>query len=86
MTVESNYASAIVLPGGCFKKIVPVFQPMRNKLKPIASRTHDFSRALSKLQVTACVLIGRSNYFVIGFSTVISKVLYSTSDRYLFSP
>ena len=57
------------------------------KPKPIAPYTHDFSRASSELQVIArnCdwfmtlfvpVVIGRSNCFGFGFSTVIWKPLY----------
>ena len=63
------------------KNVHPVFQPMRSKVKPIAFCTRNFSRALSKLHVIARnsdwfitlfapVVIGRSNYLAIGFSTV----------------
>ena len=61
---------------------------MRSKPKPIAPCTRDFSRASSKLQLIATncdwfiapfvpVMIGRSNCFGFGFSTVIWKPLYS---------
>ena len=77
LTVESNYAIAIATLSDWLKRLVPVFQP-----KPIAPRTRDFSRASSQLQVIArnCdwfiapparVVIGRSNCFGFGFSTVI---------------
>ena len=80
MTVESNYVFAIATLSDWLKRLAPAFQPMRNKTKPIAPCTRDFSRATSELQVIArnCdwfivvfapVVIGRSNCF--GFSTVI---------------
>ena len=58
------------------------FNQLESKPKPIAPRTCDFSRALSELQVIArnCdwfialpapVVIGGSNCFGFGFSTVI---------------
>ena len=58
-----------------------------SKTKPIALSTRDFSRASSELQLIArnchCfiplpapVVIGRSNCFGFGFSTVIGKPLY----------
>ena len=57
------------------------------KPKPIAPYTHDFSRASSEFQVIARnfdwfmalfvpVVIGQSDYFGFGFSTVIWKPLY----------
>ena len=63
------------------------FSQWEAKPKPIAPCTRDFSRALSVLQVisrncdwfvalSAPVLIGRSNCFGFGFSTVIWKPLY----------
>ena len=62
------------------------FNQWEAKAKPIAPCTRDFSRALSKLQFVARdsdwliaqfapVVIGRSNYLVNGFSTVIWKPL-----------
>ena len=82
MTVESNYVIAIAKLSGWLKRLAPVFQPMKRKPKPIAPCTRDFSRALSELQIIArnCdwfialfvpVVIGRSNCFGFGFSTVI---------------
>ena len=83
MTVESNYVIAIATLSDWLKRLPPVFQPMRSaKPRPIAPCTRDFSRALSELQVIArnCdwfialfapVVIGRSNCFGFGFSTVI---------------
>ena len=64
-----------------------VFNQREAKPKPIAPCTHDFSRTSSKLQVIArnCdwlialfvpVVIGQSNCFGFGFSTVIWKPLY----------
>ena len=63
------------------------FNKREPKLRPIALRTHDFSRASSELHViagncdclialSAPVVIGRSNCFGFGFSTVIWKPLY----------
>ena len=81
MTVESNYVIAFATLSDWLKRLAPVFQPMRRKTK--TNRTmYDFSRASSELQVTArnCdwlmelfvpVVIGRSNCFGFGFSTVI---------------
>ena len=82
MNVESNYAIAIATLGDWLKRLAPVFQPMRSKTKPIAPCTRDISRASGALQVIArnCdwfmelfvpVVIGRSNSFGFGFSTVI---------------
>ena len=82
MTVESNYVIVIATLSDWLKRLEPVFQPMRSKPKPIALCTRDFSRGLSKLHViarnfdwfialSAPVVIGRSNYFGFGFSTVI---------------
>ena len=84
MTVESNYVIAIATLSDWLKRNAPVFQPTNEgaKPKPIAPCTRDFSRALSELQVIArnCdwfvvlfapVMIGRSNCFGFGFSTVI---------------
>ena len=63
------------------------FNQWESKPKPIAPRTRDFSRASSKLQVIprncdwfialpAHIVIGWSNCFDFGFSTVIWKPLY----------
>ena len=82
ITVESNYVIAIAALSDWLKRVAPVFQPMRSKTKPTAPCTRDFSRASSELQVIArnCdwslelfvpVVIGRSNCFGFGFSTVI---------------
>ena len=60
---------------------------MRSKPKSIAPCTRDFSRALSKLLLIARnsdwfialftpVVIGRSNYYCFGLSTIIWKPLY----------
>ena len=65
------------------------FNQWEAKPKPTAPRTDDFSRALSELQVIASnsdwlitlsapVVIGRSNYFGFGVSTVIWKPLQVT--------
>ena len=82
MTVESNSVIAIATLSDWLKRLAPVFQPMRIKPKPIAPCTRDISRASSELQVIArncdwfialfaSVVIGRSNCFGFGFSTVI---------------
>ena len=83
MTVESNYVTATATLNDWLKRLTPVFQPMRSKIKTNrAMCTRDFSRALSKLKIIAGnsdwfialfapVVIGRSNCFGFGFSTVI---------------
>ena len=82
MIVESNSVIAIAKLSNWLKRLAPVFQPTRVKTKPITPCTRDFSRASSELQVIArnCdwfialpapVVIGRSNCFGFGFSTVI---------------
>ena len=89
MTVESNYviAIAIAMLSDWLKRLAPVFQPMRIKTKTNRTMYAWFSRALSELQVIARkydwfialpapVLIGRSNCFSFGFSTIIWKPLY----------
>ena len=59
-------------------------KPCKTKFEPIPPCAFEFSRALNKLQVIArnsdwfmalfdLVVIGCSNYFGIGFSTVIGK-------------
>ena len=78
MTAESNYVIANATLSDWLKRLAPV----ESKPKPIAPCTRDFSRASSELQVIArnCdwfialpapVVIGRSNCFGFGFSTVI---------------
>ena len=80
MTVESNYAIAIATLSDLLKRLAQVFQPMRSKTK-IAPCTSDLSHTSSQLHVIAgnCdwfivlpapVVIGRSNCFGFGFSTV----------------
>ena len=82
MTVESNYMIAIATLSDWLKRLAPVFQPMRRKTKTIPLCTSDFSRASGELQaiVRNCdwlmelfvpVVIGQSDYFGFGFSTVI---------------
>ena len=82
MTVESNYVISIATLSDWLKRVAPVFQPKRTTPKPIAPGTPDFSRASSELQIiarncdwfialSAPVVIGRSNRFGFGFSTVI---------------
>ena len=82
MTVESNYAVAVATASDWLKNLALVFQPMRKKTKTNRTlRARSFPRALSKLQAIArnsgCFIalfapavIGRGNYFDIGFSTV----------------
>ena len=89
MTVESNYAIAIAIAtlSDWLKDLREFFNQWEVKPKPIAPCTHDFSRALSKLEVIprncdwfialfAPVVIGRINCFGFGFSSVIWKPLY----------
>ena len=82
MTFESNGAIAIATLIDWLKNFPPVSQPIRSKIKTNRTLHARFSRALSKLQVIArnshwfialfaAVVIGGSNYFGIGFSTVI---------------
>ena len=83
MTVESNYVIAIA------KQFSNQWEA---KPKPIAPCTRDFSHTSSELQVIArnCdwfialpapVVIGRSNCFGFGFSTVIWTPLYSDQSQ-----
>ena len=76
MTVESNYVIAIATLGDWLKRLPPA------KPKPIAPCTRDISLASGELQVIArnCdwfmelfvpVVIGRTDCFGFGFSTVI---------------
>ena len=80
MTIESNYALLRLVIG--LKDSRQFFNQRESKPKPIAPCTCGFSRALSELQVIArnCdwlialpapAVIGRSNCFGFGFSTVI---------------
>ena len=82
MTVESNYAITIATLNDWFKSLAPVFQLIRSKTKTNWTLCTPFFPGFSKLQVTARysdwfivlfapVVIGRSNYFGFGFSTVI---------------
>ena len=82
MTVESDYVIAIAMLSDWLKRVAPVFQPIEAKPRPIALCTRDFSRASGELQAIArncdwfiallfLVVIGRSNCFGFGFSTVI---------------
>ena len=82
MTVESNYVIAIATLSDWLKRVAPVFQPMRSKTKTNRTTYARFSRASRELQVIARnfdwfialfvpVVIGRSNCFSLGFSTVI---------------
>ena len=84
--VESNYVIAIATLRDWLKRVAPVFKQWEAKPKPIAPCMRDFSRAWSEWQVIArnCdwfialfvpVVIGRSNCFGFGFSTVIWKPL-----------
>ena len=92
MTVGSNNVIAIATLIDWLKRVAPVFQPMRRKTKPNRTmKAWYFSRASSELQVIArnCdwfmamffrVVIGRSNCFGFGFSTVIWKRLYNKAQ------
>ena len=89
MTVESNYVLRLLRLVIGLKDSRQFFGQWeaKPKPKPIAPCTRDFSRALSKFQIIArnCdwlialfapVVIGRSNFFDFGVSTVIWKPLY----------
>ena len=82
MTVESNYVIAIATLIDWLKDSHQFFNQGDAKPKPSAPCTRDFSRASGELQVIAknsdwfmelfvLVVIGRSNCFGFGFSTVI---------------
>ena len=86
MTVESNYVIAIAT--------LSDWRQFFNQWEanPIAPCTRDFSRASGELQVIArnCdwfialpapVVIGQSDYFGFGFSTVIWKPLYIVNSK-----
>ena len=86
MTVESNYVIAIATLSDWPKRLAPVFQPMRSKTKTIRTMYTSFFPRFEELQVIARnsdwfialfapVVIGRSNCFGFGFSTVIWKPL-----------
>jgi len=89
MTVGNNDTNTIATHSDWLNRLAPIFQPLRSKTKTIAPYTRDFSRVLSKLQsiarisdwflaLFAPVMIGRSNYFGLLFSTVICKPLFFT--------
>ena len=82
MTVESNYVIRLLRLVIGLKDSRQFFHQREAKSKPFAPCTRDFSCALSELQViarncdwfialSAPVVIGRSNCFGFGFSTVI---------------
>ena len=82
MTVESNHTLRFVSLVIGLKISRQYFNQREEKPNPIAAYKHDIYHPLSKLQVIgrnsdwcislfALVLIGRSDYFGIGFSTVI---------------
>ena len=78
---------------GDLKNLTAVFQPIITKTKTNCTSYAQSSRSLSKLQAIARhsdwfippfapVVIGRSNYFGIGFLTVIWKPLQSSINNY----
>ena len=81
MNVENNFAIPIAILSDLFQNLAPIFQPIRQD-KNLAPCARDFFRDLSKLQAIArnsdwfialfgAVVIGRRNWFGIGFSKVI---------------
>ena len=73
MTVGSNYVIAIVTLSDWLKRLAPVFQPMRSKTKTnrVASELEVISRNCDWfIALFAPVVIGRSNCFGFGVSTV----------------
>ena len=67
------------------KKLAPLSQPIRSKTKAIATCSRTFSRASCRLHVfassfdwfpgfPASLVIGQSDYFGFGFTTLISKL------------
>ena len=82
MTVESNHTLQFLSSVIGLKISCQYFNQQEEKPKPIAAYKHDIYHALSKLQVIgrnsdwcislfAFVVISRSDYFGISFSTVI---------------
>ena len=78
--VESNDAISITTVSYWRRNLAPVCEPMRRKPKPNAPCKLGFSRAFSNLLVTArnsdcfialfaSVVIGRSSYVDVGFTT-----------------
>ena len=86
LSVESNCIFAFnwfCITALCdwFIKLAPLSQPIRCKTKPIVPRAHVFSCAWRRLHVFALnsdwfialfapVVIGQSNYFGFGFTTL----------------
>ena len=84
MTIKSNWRLLWLMTD--LKISLHFFNQWEPKAKSIAPCTRDFSRTLRKLQVAArnsdwfimlfaLVMTGRSDYFGIGFSTVIWEAL-----------
>ena len=78
MTVENNYAIAIAKLTDWLKNFAPMFHPMRRKTRTNHTITCDLSklRAIARnsdclIALFAPVIIGRSIYSGIHFSTVI---------------
>ena len=83
MTIESNDAIAIATLSDWLKTLAPTFQPMRSNTKTNGACTRDFFphfegslQVISRnsdwfMALFALAVIGRSNYFGVGFSTVI---------------
>ena len=94
MSVDSNHVIAIATLSDWLKILRQLFNQWETKSNPIAPCTRDFSRAFNKLQVIARnfdwlialfapVLIGRSNYVAIAFSTRIWKQIWHKSSLFL---
>ena len=66
------------------KSLIPLSQPIRSKTKPIVTCTHAFSRTLHIFAssfdwftgLSVSFVIGQSNYFGFGYTTLIWKLLY----------
>ena len=81
MSVESNFAFALLQICDWLTKFAPLLQPMRSKTKTIVPRSHAFSRAWRRSHAFASssdwssvlftlFVIGHSNYFGFGFTTL----------------
>ena len=71
MNVESNYVIAIATLRDWLKRLAPVFQPMKIKTKSLSELQIIATNCDWFIALPAPVVIGRSNCFGFGFSTVI---------------
>ena len=67
MTVESNYAIAIVMLSDWLKTLLPAFQPIRIKAKTNRTLYVPFSPHFEQVQIIA----GNSDWFIMLFAPVL---------------